>query len=152
MKKLIVSTFCVILLFTPAILVIIYNPNHIFSKIYDDLVLDNVNHYLPCEKLPTLEEVDAVVLAHKDTIDNIIKEVSLYYGEQYNILWDKENRIVTDGKFFHVSFGWGPRFGCEDSNKADILIMYPVHADREIIESIINSSTFFGIPYRLMNT
>lgn len=38
---------------------------------------------------------------------------------------------------------------CPD--KADILIWYTSHEYRVKIEKIINSKTFFGIPYRLEN-
>jgi len=38
---------------------------------------------------------------------------------------------------------------CPD--KGQILIMYPTKQDKESIESIINSDTFFGIQYSLRN-
>ena len=39
--------------------------------LYNDLVLDNKDHFLSCADLPTLAEVEQVVERHRETIDQI---------------------------------------------------------------------------------
>lgn len=38
---------------------------------YDNFVLDNKNHYLPCEKLPTEANLRETVQQHQDTVQAI---------------------------------------------------------------------------------
>lgn len=131
--------------------------NDSFVPWYENIVLDNVEHHLSCEQLPTREETNKIVQAHRDSIEKIIRESAGPYhkNEEVPIFWDEENMSVYDEdsqKGFYISASWGAAKNCENMDKAELLITYPGHPERVIIQNIINSSTFFGIPYRLMNT
>jgi hypothetical protein len=89
------------------------------------VILDNRNHYLTCEQLPSEEEVRRVMEAHQDTIEKI---------EQIN------------PGFFGVEIDTSTCPG-----KADILFWYGTYQDRLSIESILANDTFYGIQYRLQN-
>jgi hypothetical protein len=97
----------------------------IVQRGYDNFVLDNRNHYLPCQDLPTKIEVERIVAQHKDVIQQIQQIAPGFTGIEI----DSSN--------------------CE--GKADLLIWYGTHEQRVAIEKIINGDTFFGIPYRLQN-
>ncbi|HZM22292.1 MAG TPA: hypothetical protein VFC02_11130 [Anaerolineales bacterium] len=96
-----------------------------FRKIYDELILDNRNHYLPCDQLPSESEVRRVMEAHQDVIENIEQINPGFVGVEV----DKST--------------------C--AGRADIIFWYGTHQDRLKIESIISDDTFYGIPYRLRN-
>ena len=93
--------------------------------LYDDIVMDNRNHYLPCEKLPTIAEVTSILEEHKDTINQI---------EQID---PGQTGVEVDS------------LTCP--GKADVIIWYASHENRIKIEQIINDDTLFGVPYRLQN-
>ena len=95
------------------------------QRVYDNLVLDNRNHYLTCKDLPTKSEVETVVQQHSD----VIQQIQQVAPESVNVEIDTSL--------------------CE--GKADVLISYGTHEQRNAIEKIINGDTFFGIPYRLQN-
>lgn len=97
----------------------------IIRRAYDNLVLDNRNHYLPCKKLPTEAEASRVVEQHQDTI-RVIKQVNPGFVGVDIDTWTCPGR-------------------------ADLVIWYASHQDRLAIERIISSDTFFGIPYELQN-
>jgi len=97
----------------------------IIRRAYDNIVLDNRDHYLPCEKWPTEAEVREIVQQHQDTVQ-AIKQVN---PELVGIDIDT--------------------FTCP--GKADLTIWYATHQDRLAIERIIGDDTFFGVPYRLHN-
>jgi hypothetical protein len=97
----------------------------IIQRGYDNFVLDNRNHYLPCQDLPTKIEVERVVAQHKDVIQQIQQIDPGFTGIEIDTL------------------------NCE--GKADLLIWYGTHEQRVAIEKIIKADTFFGIPYRLQN-
>ena len=99
---------------------------HAIQRIILDVIYDNYDHYLPCERLPLTAEVEAVVAAHAGTV-NLIKAVSP--DGQFNI--EKQS--------------------CSGAEHADIVIYYPTHAQREQIEEILGGKTFFGIPARWIN-
>jgi hypothetical protein len=96
-----------------------------FQRMYDDRVLDNSNHNLSCDQLPVEHEDRQVMQAHPATIEKII---------QIN-----PGLVGVD-----VDTSTCP-------GRADILFWYGTHRDRFLIESIIGSDTFFGVPYRLEN-
>ena len=96
-----------------------------FRKIYDEVILDNRNHYLSCEQLPSEYEVRQVMKTHQDVIEEI---------EQIN------PGFVSMEVDTSICLG-----------KADILFWYGTHQDRLQIESIIADNTFYSIPYRLAN-
>ncbi len=96
-----------------------------FHRAYDEIILDNRNHYLSCNQLPSEVEVRRVVEEHQDVIKKI---------EQ------------IDPGFVGVEMDTSICLG-----KADILFWYGTHTDRLLIEDIIAEETFYGIPYRLEN-
>ena len=98
---------------------------HVLVGLYNDLVLDNYDHFLPCEKLPTAEEVHRILEEHQDTLD-----------------------AIQDAHPGHV-FVEIDESSCP--GRADIVISCASHQDRLAIEKIIGGDTFFGVPYRLRN-
>ena len=106
-------------------ILIIESQTKLFRKAYDEIVLDNRNHYLSCEQLPWEAEVRRVMEGHQDVIERI---------EQVN------------PGFVGVDIDTSTCLG-----KADIIFWYGTHQDRLLIESIISNDTFYGIPYRLRN-
>lgn len=150
-KKKIFTTILFVLVMLSVVVVISERKTHFISKFVDNVIMDNKNHYLSCDQLPSIEQVDKVVKEHKDVVEQIIKDVGKrYHDSEVTPIW-KEN-TVTDGESFYVSFSWGESYpDCQNTGKGDIEIMYSVHQDRIIIEKIINEYRFFGIPYRLRN-
>ncbi len=97
----------------------------LIRRAYDNYILDNKEHYLSCAQLPSEKEVTQVVAEHQDVVRKI---------EQVN------------SGFVSVEVDAETCPG-----KADILIWFGTHRDRELIESIIDNESFFGVPYRLEN-
>lgn len=95
-------------------------------KIYNGLVLDNKEHYLSCDELPTADKVKQVMSEHQNTL--------------------REIEQINPGAVFVTA---GTYENCVD--KSDIVISYPSHQNKLEIEKIINNKTFFGVPYRLHN-
>jgi hypothetical protein len=93
--------------------------------LYNDVVLDSVEHGLPCDQLPPAETVEQLIEDHRDTVDAILA-------------------VHPGHVFFDVD-----RDSCP--GQADILISYASHADRSRIEAILGDGTFFGVPLRLHN-
>ncbi len=124
---------------------------HAIARWYDRWILGGRNHYLTCPQLPSLAEVDRVVQAHRDDVEQIITRVGQKYRNAEVVpLW--KGRSVTDGERSYVTFSWGEPFpACQNTGRGDIEIDYPARKDRVMIEQIIGSDTFFGIPYRLKN-
>ena len=98
---------------------------HVLQRGYDHFMMDNRNHYLSCEELPTKIEVERVMEQHKDVVQQIQQVAPGFVGIEIDSLT------------------------CE--GKADLLIWYGTHEQRVAIEKFIASDTFFGIPYRLQN-
>lgn len=97
----------------------------IIRRTLDELIYDNKNHYLPCDKLPTEAEVTQIVQEHQNIVEAIKKVNPGLAG------------VEIDSTT------------CPD--KADLYIWYASHANRLEIEKIIGDDTFFGVPYRLRN-
>ena len=98
---------------------------NIIKRAYDNYVLDNWNHYLPCDILPPEAEVRALVQRHQDIVRAI---------EQVNpgLVGVEVDSATCPGK-------------------ADLIFWYASHQNRIAIEKIINHDSFFGVPYRLQN-
>jgi hypothetical protein len=96
----------------------------IVRRMIDNVVYDNRNHYLPCEKLPNEAEVNQVVQEHQAVIHSIEQVNPGFAGVDVD--------SICPGK-------------------ADLVIWYASHQDRVTIEGIISGDTFLGIPYRLQN-
>ena len=94
-------------------------------RTYDNIVLDNRNHYLSCDQLPSEAEVRQVMDEHQDVVKKVEQINPGFVGVEMDSL-------TCPGK-------------------ADILFWYGTHQDRLLIESIIPDDTFYGVPYRLVN-
>ena len=94
-------------------------------RTYDEIILDNRNHYLSCDQLPSEDEVRRMVEEHQDDIKRIEQIHRGFVGVEMDT---------------SICVG-----------KADILFWYGTHKDRLLIEDIIAGETFYGIPYRLEN-
>jgi hypothetical protein len=92
---------------------------------YDRFIMDNRNHYLSCQELPSKVEAERVVEEHRDVIQQIERVAPGFVGVEIDSLT------------------------CE--GKADLIVWYGTHQQRTVIEQIIADDTFFGIPYRLRN-
>jgi len=94
-------------------------------RAYDEIVLDNRNHYLSCEQLPSEVEVMQVMEEHQDVIKKIEQINPGFVGVEMD-------RSTCPGK-------------------ADVVFWYGTHEDRLLVEDMIEGETFYGIPYRLQN-
>ena len=97
----------------------------VLGRLYNDIVLDNYDHFLPCEKLPASAEVNRIIQEHEAVLEAI--------------------RDVNPGFIFVEIDDWT----CP--GRADIVISYGRHKDRLAIEKILGGHTFFGVPCRLRN-
>ncbi|MCA9371968.1 hypothetical protein KC726_03645 [Candidatus Woesebacteria bacterium] len=145
--KTIVVMLTILLIAGAILLFVSESKTHSISKLFDELA-DNKNHYLSCDQLPTVEQVDQTVLAHKDIVERI---VGVANDEEVQITpyWDRS--MAADGKMWHIAVSWGPAPECQEKGRGDMLIQYKSHDDRIKIEHIIGGETFFDIPYRLQN-
>ena len=98
---------------------------HLLGRLYNDVVLDNYDHFLPCERLPTSTEVYRIAEEREDVL-KAIKDVNA--GHIFVEIDD------------HTCPG-----------RADIIISYATHGDRLAIEEILSGHTFLGVPCRLRN-
>ncbi len=164
-----IKVFLLILLVLIAvgvIAIIVERKAHPLSKLVENVIYDNKNHYLTCDQLPNLEEVGRVVREHKDVVERIITEVVKNIRDSdVTLVWGisdtgKQGDVQDEENF--IRFSWGepynlyplnlyPDSGCLGTGKGDIEISYGAHRSRVIIEKIIGEDTFFGIPYRLRN-
>jgi len=94
-------------------------------KTYDEMILDNRNHYLACQQLPSEVQVRQVMGEHPDVIKKIEQINPGFVGVEIDT-------SICPGK-------------------ADILFWYGTHQERLLIEDMIAEETFYGIPYRLQN-
>ena len=94
-------------------------------KIYDEVIMDNRNHYLACDQLPSEAEVRQVMEMHQEVIKKIEQVNPGFVGVEINT------------------------YTCP--GRADILFWHGGHKDRLLIENILPDDTFYGIPYRLRN-
>jgi len=104
--------------------IILEKQTHILQKTIDDRVYDNRGHYLSCEELPPLSDVERIVAENHSLIQAI---------EQVN------------PGFIFVTIN-SPCPG-----KGELIFEYPSHQNRLQIEALIGGETFFGIPYRMIN-
>ena len=98
---------------------------HPLRRAYDNVILDNYNHYLPCSMLPAEEKVLQVVDEHRVEITAI-------------------EQIDPGSVGVEIDTGTCP-------GKGDLVIWYASHADRLAVEKMLKGDTFLGIPYRLQN-
>jgi hypothetical protein len=96
-----------------------------FRKTYEEVIVDNRNHYLSCEQMSSESDVRRVMEAHQDVIEKIKQINPGFVGVEMDT------------------------YTCP--GKADIIFWYGTHKDRLLIEAIIADDTFYGIPYRLVN-
>ena len=100
--------------------------HHPFMHWLDDLVYDNYNHYLPCDDLPAIDEVNEAVQANRGILEQI-------------------DQLAPAG-----IVGWQVEEPCP--GRGDILFWYGSHDQRNQVEALIGSEeSFFGIPIRMRN-
>jgi hypothetical protein len=117
--------FVLILFLFLIVIILIESQTKVFHRIYDNILYDNQNHFLPCSKLPTEEYVYKVISAHQDAMDAILAV------DTGNVGYDVDTTTCP--------------------GKADLIIWYASHQDRLEIQKIIIGSDFYGIPLRLQN-
>ena len=113
------------LLLACAIGTIVELQSNVLRRGYDHFIMDNRNHYLSCQELPSNAEVERITEQHRDVIQQIEQVAPGFVGVEIDTLT------------------------C--AGTADLLIWYGTHQQRIAIEEIISGDTFFGIPYRLQN-
>jgi hypothetical protein len=104
---------------------LIENSTHFLRRIIDDAVYDSYHHYLRCDELPLLEEVNKNVREHEKTVEQI-------------------KSLEINSVLFYVD-------STSCIGRGSIVISYPSKAIRRQIEQILGGSTFFGIPVSLLN-
>lgn len=100
--------------------------SHVLQRIFDDVLYDSYNHYVPCNRLPLAAEVEKVLADHGAVVDQI-----------QAISPDVQVKIVKQT--------------CSGAERAEIVIYYPVHAHREQIGGMLGGNTFFSVPTRWIN-
>ena len=83
----------------------------VLHRLYDDVVLDNVNHYLPCGELPEAGEAEAILAQHQEAVRRIEAVNPGLVGVELDT------------------------FTCP--GRADLLIWYASHEDRVTIEGLL---------------
>ena len=99
----------------------------VYRDVYNNVMLDNYDHWLPCEALPTLEHIETTIAQRQNTLKQLSRV-------------DPSGRPGIFVEAAEVCEGRG-----------DILIEYGAHRHREQIEAILENRTFYGIPVRLRN-
>ncbi|KAF0110340.1 MAG: hypothetical protein FD147_1725 [Chloroflexi bacterium] len=115
---LVIVTLCLVGLF-------VESQTKLIQRTYDNFILDNRGHYLPCDKLPNETEVLEIVQRYQDIVQAIERVNPGHVGVEIDT-------SICPGK-------------------ADLIIWYASHQNRLAIEAIIGDITFFGVPYRLQN-
>jgi hypothetical protein len=123
-KVVLLVTAVFLVLLVCAGILFIETKTKVVRQLVDNMIYDNRNHFLPCERLPSVSEVEKVVREHQEVIHRIEAVNSGFVGIEVN--------------------------PCGTGN-ADITFWYGTHKDRVAIERIIGGDTFFGIPYNLRN-
>ena len=104
---------------------LIENSTHFLRRIIDDALYDSYHHYLRCDELPLLEEVNKNVREHEKTVEQI-------------------KSLEINSVLFYVD-------STSCIGRGSIVISYPSRAIHRQIEQILVGSTFFGIPITLLN-
>lgn len=120
----VISTISIVLVICVGIL-LVETRTKIARRWVDNALYDNWYHYLPCEQLPPISEVERIIQEHQDVVRNIEAVNPGLVGVEINT--------------------------CGAGQNADITFWYASHKDRLAIEQIIGSDTFFGVPYNLNN-
>lgn len=141
-----------VILLVLALALIVSKPRSVKIVLYS-LVLDNKEHFLLCKDLPTIEEVERVVLTHQDILENVIRQVKKQYStEEAKFRWVRGAH--QSGELHEETtpswLTWGEGESCRGTGRGDIVFWYTSHSGRKIIENILGP-TFFGIPYRGRN-
>lgn len=94
---------------------------------YNDIILDNKISTTNCEDMPTYSEAEKFLIANKEIFEKI--------------------KQINPG---NISIEVLKNSKCENDN-AEILIMYPSHQDKVMIEKQIEEIDFQKIPVTLKN-
>lgn len=84
---------------------------------------------LACSKMAPVNEIEAAIKVHQDTIEKIKK-----------VRGDNAIEVTFENPYGRICPG-----------KGRILIMYPSKPDKAAIQKLIGSDTFFGIQYAWRN-
>jgi hypothetical protein len=103
--------------------VIVELTTHVIGKWVNSTVYDNRVHYVSCEKLPALSEVESLMEEHQDVI------------QQIEDIHPGFTKVNVDSS-------------CP--GKGSLVIEYASHEDRTQIEALIGD-TFFGVPWKGIN-
>ncbi|MFU8773213.1 MAG: hypothetical protein ACNA8H_12430 [Anaerolineales bacterium] len=120
----VISIFSMVMLSCVGVLLLATQTN-MMRRWVDNVLYDNWYHYLPCEQLPPVSEVERIIEEQQDIIQQI---------EAVN-----PGLVGVEVKT------------CGTEQKADITFWYASRKDRAAIEHIIGSDTFFEVPYNLNN-
>lgn len=104
-------------------LAIVESTTHMIGKWVNSTVYDNRVHYVSCEKLPALSEVESLMAVHQD----VIRQIE-----------DIHPGVIR----VYVS--------TLCPGKGSLVIEYASHEDRIQIEALIGD-TFFGVPWKGIN-
>ena len=99
--------------------------SHWFGDLYAEYVLDNRYHHVPCQELPSKEEIWRVLQEHQDVLQQI-------------------QALDQPGVVGYEIVPCAP-------GHASLTFWYASHEQRVKIEEIIGGDTFFGVPYDLQN-
>lgn len=112
---------------------LIENSTHFLRRIIDDALYDSYHHYLRCDELPLLEEVNKNVREHEKT--NV---------REHEKTVEQIKSLEINSVLFYVD-------STSCIGRGSIVISYPSRAIHRQIEQILVGSTFFGIPITLLN-
>jgi len=98
---------------------------NVLGRLYNEVVLDDYDHFLPCEELPSAAQVRRIVEEHEDIVRAI--------------------QEINPGHIF-VEVDYSSCLG-----RADIIVSYATHQDRLAIEEILGGHSFYGVPCRFRN-
>ena len=96
-----------------------------YRDVYNNLMLDSYDHWLPCDALPRLGQIKTTMAQYQTTLKRL-------------------GRVDLSGR---PSIFIEATEVCE--GRGDILIEYGAHRHREQIEDLLKDRTFHGIPVRL---
>ncbi len=121
----VISAVSIVVLVICVGILLVESQTKIMRRWIDNALYDNRYHYLPCEQLPPISEVERIIQEHQDIVQQIEAVNPGLVGVDVNT--------------------------CGVGQHADITFWYATHQDRIAIERIIGSDTFFGVPYNLNN-
>lgn len=103
--------------------------NHPIRQLVQDIFYDNKPNYIACDQLPPRQELEQILIDKQRLVQHI---------EQIGVTTKTVSVIVSE-----------QRCG---NGRAEILIQYASHEQREQIEAILTQENFGSAPVALQNT